>query len=79
MIEFGRNKNQIDHRFRHTDAAGLLRGDVEAAVLSLLLTVESSLRDGAYTGDVRVKGVQLEFRAYTFSNGDIHVGRITVR
>ena len=79
MIEFGRNGNQVSHTFRHVETAGLPKSEVERAVETRLRSIASELPEGAHTGEVLVKGIHLEFRAYKFSNGDIHVGRITLR
>ena len=40
--------------------------------------METGLPQGSYTGNIQVKGVRLEFRAFKFSDGNIHVGRITL-
>lgn len=79
LIEFGRNSNQISHTFRHTDAEGLQRAEVRAAVSAHLYAMQADLPEGGCAGDVQVKGVRLEFRAYKFRDGNIHVGRITLR
>jgi len=79
LIEFGRNANQLSHTFRHTYAAGLTQSDVEQEITKHLQLLQDRLMAGPYTGEVHVRGVHLEFRAFRFDDGNIHVGRITVR
>ena len=76
-IQFGRVQNQINHTFRHTDAAGLARADVRSAIVKDLTQNGSSIRDGLNIRSLRVNGVDLTVNAYRLPDGTINVGRIT--
>jgi len=76
-IQFGRVQNQIEHAFRHTDAAGLVRADVRAAITRDLTQNAASLRSGMNVRTVQVNGIDLTVNAYRLPDGTINVGRIT--
>ena len=77
IVVFGSNANQIGHAFRHTDAIGLIRSDVQRAIVRHLAQNRHILRLGSNTRTVNVNGVDLTFNAHRLSNGTFNVGRIT--
>ena len=76
-VSFGRNANQISHAFRHVDAAGLPRAEVQAAIRSNLQGVEMQAGK-LHVGTVEVNGQTLQYNAYMLQDGTVNVGRINV-
>jgi hypothetical protein len=80
-VVFGQNPNQTYHVFRYTDALGLDRRVVMAAVLEDLAP-ELPLRQPAlsgrpFIGVISVEGVELSYHAYPVSEDLVNVGSIT--
>lgn len=76
-VTFGRNANQVSHAFRHVDAAGLPRSQVQTAVQNSLRGVNLPVGK-LHTGTVNAGGRSLQFNAFRLSDGTVNVGRITV-
>jgi hypothetical protein len=80
-IVFGRNPDQTNHTFRHTDALGLHRSDVIDAIrndLRSYLPLQSPPPNSSpFIGRVIVGGIELRYHAYPISQGLVNVGRIT--
>ena len=75
-IQFGRNQNQIDHAFRHTDRLRLSRDRVQQEILRDIAE-RTDIVDGLNQGTVNVDGVPVDYHAFRLPNGTINIGRIT--
>ncbi len=76
-IRFGANDNQINHAFRHTDAMGLPRADVEQAVLADLIPQRGFIQPNTpFNRVVAVAGKKVQYTAYLVDADTINVGRI---
>lgn len=76
-IQFGKNANQVQHAFRHTDALGLDRAVVQSGVLSHLKTVASQITPGKpFVQIIEVGGQRIQYTAFKLPDGMINVGRI---
>ena len=83
VIVFGQNANQISHAFRYTDALGLGRAAVVAAILAdlrphLPLAHPPPL-NAPHIGIIVVDGVSLTYHAYPISMDLVNVGAIIRR
>ncbi len=76
-VTFGKNADQVEHAFRHTDAAGLSRSNVQSAISRDITQNGHLVRAGSNTRTVRVDGVDVTFNAHRLPDGTINVGRIT--
>lgn len=77
QIQFGNNANQVFHTFRHTDALGLARADVQSAVQTHLSGAYSQMVQGKpFNQMIEVSGQRLQYTAYLLKSGAINVGRI---
>jgi RHS repeat-associated protein len=76
-IQFGNNPNQVYHAFRHIDALGLSRGDVQSAIEADLQTAASQIMPGQpFNQVITVAGQRLQYTAYLLADGTINVGRV---
>ena len=76
-IQFGRVANQVSHAFRHTDAVGLDRAEVQSAVEQHLTSVASELVPGKTLNQViEVAGQKIQYSAHLIAEGVANVGRI---
>jgi RHS repeat-associated protein len=76
-VQFGKVANQVSHTFRHTDAAGLDRAQVQAAVEEHLTGVASQIAPGKPLNQIiEVAGQRIQYTAYQVSEGVVNVGRI---
>jgi RHS repeat-associated protein len=76
-VTFGRNANQIEHAFRHTDKLGLSRAAVQDAVQKHLPSVVDKIPSGSPLNQViEVGGKQIQYSAFRLPDGSINVGRI---
>jgi RHS repeat-associated protein len=76
-IQFGKNANQVQHAFRHTDALGLNRAVVQSGVQSHLKTVASQIAPGKpFNQIIEVGGQRIQYTAFKLPDGTINVGRI---
>lgn len=76
-VTFGRNANQVEHAFRHTDKLGLSRTAVQEAIQKHLLTVADKIPSGLPLNQViEVGGKQIQYSAFRLLDGSINVGRI---
>ena len=76
-IQFGKNANQIQHAFRHTDALGLSRDAVQAAVQNDLPKIASQIVSGKpFNQVIEVGGQNIQYTAWRLADGTINVGRI---
>ncbi|WP_454711883.1 two-partner secretion domain-containing protein [Cupriavidus nantongensis] len=78
-VAFGNNPNQAYHTFRHIDEAGLPRAEVQAAIGDRLNAIGPALPSGPYNGTVVVGGKLVDFVGFKGQDGNVNVGRITVR
>ncbi|SPA41065.1 putative adhesin/hemolysin (HecA 20-residue repeat x2) [Cupriavidus taiwanensis] len=78
-VAFGNNPNQAYHTFRHIDEAGLPRAEVQAAIGGRLNAIGPTLPPGPYNGTVVVGGKLVDFVGFKGRDGNVNVGRITVR
>jgi len=78
-VVFGVNRDAHNHAFRHTDACGLRRKHVAAAI-AMDLAAKISWRPISsgelMRGIVLVDGRPLEYHAFVLSDGTLNVGRI---
>ncbi len=76
-VAFGRNAEQVQHAFRHTDALGLARSDVESAIRLHLPSVADTIpSNGPLNSVIDVAGQRIQYTAYRLSDGSINIGRI---
>ena len=76
-VTFGRNANQIEHAFRHTDRLGLSRTAVQEAIQKHLPSVADRIPSGTSMQQViEVSGMRIQYSAYRLLDGSINVGRI---
>jgi len=76
-IQFGKDANQVEHAFRHTDALGLDRGVVQSEVQAHLKTVASQITPGKpFNQVIEVGGQRMQYTAFKLQDGTINVGRI---
>jgi RHS repeat-associated protein len=76
-VTFGRNANQVEHAFRHTDKLGLSRDAVQSAIQNHLPAVADKIPNGAPLNQViKVAGKKIQYSAFRLPNGSINVGRI---
>jgi RHS repeat-associated protein len=77
LVQFGRNANQIQHAFRHTDALGLDRAAVQTGVQNHFNTVASQITIGRpFIQFVDVAGQRIQYTAFRLQDGTVNVGRI---
>ncbi|HYU14410.1 MAG TPA: hypothetical protein VEK82_17675 [Stellaceae bacterium] len=80
-VVFGQDTNQISHTFRHTDKLGLDRTEIIEAITADLAPrlplVRGASGAALWVGKVRVRGTELEYRAYSVNEALVNVGRIT--
>ena len=76
-LHFGRNQNQVEHAFRHTDKLGLSRSDIRTAIQRDISKNATNVGAGSNTRTIVVNGVRLTYNAHRLPNGSINVGRIT--
>ncbi|VVE40534.1 two-partner secretion domain-containing protein [Pandoraea fibrosis] len=76
-VQFGANKNQNDHTFRHVIDGGYDAVAVQKSVSDDLSRIGGMLPEGLYKGTVFVNGVEFNYVAFKFPGGKINVGRIT--
>ncbi|MFK0379911.1 filamentous hemagglutinin N-terminal domain-containing protein [Pandoraea sp. NPDC090278] len=76
-VQFGANKNQTDHAFRHVIDGGYDAAAVQKSVSDDLGKIGKMIPEGLYNGTVFVDGVEFNYSAFKFPNGKINVGRIT--
>jgi hypothetical protein len=68
LIAFG-------HGARHLIGTGLAQRVVESAIGTEIEDIaREASRTGNFWGRVKVSGKNIEYRAHTLSNGDIHIG-----
>ena len=76
-IQFGKNANQTQHAFRHTDALGLNRSVVQSGVQTHLKTVALQITPGKPFNQVIEVGWQrIQYTAFKLPDGTVNVGRI---
>ncbi len=76
-IQFGKNANQVQHAFRHTDALRLDRAVVQSGVQTHLKTVASQITPGKpFNQIIEVGGQRIQYTAFKLQDGTINVGRI---
>ena len=76
-VTFGRNANQIEHAFRHTDKLGLSRTAVQEAIQKHLPSVIDKIPSGSPLNRViEVGGKRIQYSAFRLPDGSINVGRI---
>jgi hypothetical protein len=76
-VTFGRNANQIEHAFRHTDKLGLSRTAVQDAIQKHLPSVADKIPSGApLNAVIDVGGKRIQYSAFRLPDGSINVGRI---
>jgi RHS repeat-associated protein len=76
-VHFGKNSNQIQHAFRHTDALGLDRAAVQSGVQNHFNTVASQFTTGRpFIQVTEVAGQRIQYTAFKLQDGTVNVGRI---
>jgi hypothetical protein len=76
-VTFGRNAEQIEHAFRHTDQLGLSRTEVQEAIRTHLSSVADKIPSGSPLNQViEVGGRRIQYSAFRLTDGSINVGRI---
>jgi len=76
-IQFGKNANQTQHAFRHTDALGLNRSVVQSGVQTHLKTVALQITPGKpFNQVIEVGGQRIQYTAFKLPDGTVNVGRI---
>ena len=76
-VTFGRNANQIEHAFRHTDKLGLSRTAVQEAIQTHLSSVADKIPSGSPLNQViEIGGKRIQYSAFRLPDGSINVGRI---
>jgi hypothetical protein len=77
VIQFGKDPNQIQHAFRHVDALGLNRAQVQTAVRDHLQSVAMQVVVGKpFNQIIEVAGRRIQYTAFRLPDGTINVGRI---
>lgn len=77
VLNFGKNKNQTYHTFRHTDNLGLNRMLVKSSVHSHFKTVSSQVVNGKPLNQIiLIGGEKIQYTVYKLSDGTFNIGRI---
>jgi hypothetical protein len=76
-VHFGKNSNQIQHAFRHTDALGLDRAAVQSGVQNHFNTVASQITTvRPFIQVTKVAGQRIQYTVSKLQDGTVNVGRI---
>ena len=76
-VHFGKNSNQIQHAFRHTDALGLDRAAVQSGVQNHFNTIASQITTGRpFIQVTEVAGQRIQYTVSKLQDGTVNVGRI---
>ena len=77
VIQFGKTENQVYHTFRHTEALGLKRPVVQAAIEKHFPSVASKLEEGRPLNSiVKIGEHKIQYSAFRLTDGTINIGRI---
>jgi hypothetical protein len=77
LTRFGKDENQVEHAFRHTDALGLDRTVVKSAIEKHFELVKSQILEGKPLSQIiEIAGKKIQYTAYKLTDGTINIGRI---
>ncbi|MEM7382856.1 MAG: hypothetical protein AAF400_00830 [Bacteroidota bacterium] len=76
-VQFGKDSNQINHTFRHTDILGLNRAVVKSAIEAHFTSASSQIAPGKpFNQVIEVAGKRIQYTAFKLKDGTINIGRI---